>query len=94
MPTRPRPPSGLSQGRPFAEVLRERRMSKGWTQADLIREMQRVARRQGTSLPTAKSLKAMISRWEQGRHKPDRHNRAILCAVLGLDEKTLTVKER
>jgi transcriptional regulator with XRE-family HTH domain len=89
MPTRPRPPSGPSQGRPFGEVLRARRTSKGWTQADLIREMQHVARRQGTPLPTTKSLKAMISRWEQGRHTPDRHNRGLLCKVLELDEKRL-----
>jgi len=83
------PASGASGGCPPAQVLRERRRRLGRTQGDLIRRMQQTAARQGVTLPTPASLKSMISRWEQGQHRPDRQNRKVLAAALGIPESTL-----
>ncbi|MFC0531366.1 hypothetical protein [Phytohabitans kaempferiae] len=54
--------------------------------------MQQAAARQGFTLPKPASLKSMISRWEQGQHLPDRQNRKVLAAALGIDESILDVE--
>jgi transcriptional regulator with XRE-family HTH domain len=65
-------------------VLRGARELRRWSQTQLILELQRVAEAKRLSLPTAESLKAMISRWENGHLVPDEYNRELLCLALGI----------
>jgi hypothetical protein len=77
------PPDITMQSQP-GRVLRHARMRRRWSQQRLIRELQRVARERGLTLPNPESLKAMISRWERGHRVPDQYNRRLLCEALGL----------
>ena len=47
--------------------LQAARKARGWGQQRLITELERAARRRGVTLPGRDSLKAQVSRWENGR---------------------------
>jgi transcriptional regulator with XRE-family HTH domain len=70
-------------------VLRGARELRRWSQTQLIRELQHVAEAKRLSLPTVESLKAMISRWENGHLVPDEYNRELLCLTLGISVSDL-----
>ena len=72
-----------------AVVLRAARQKLGWSQARLGYEMVAEARRRGTPLPSPRSLRSLISRWECGRQAPDSYHRFIVCAALGIDSSEL-----
>ncbi|GII22589.1 hypothetical protein Pme01_21860 [Planosporangium mesophilum] len=69
-------------------VIRRVRRQRGWSQQRLIFEMQRVAPRLGMTVPAPESLKAMLSRWENGHQVPDAYNRRLLAAGLRIPEST------
>jgi transcriptional regulator with XRE-family HTH domain len=73
--------------------IQEARRSRGWSQTRLIAEMERVALRRGTTLPSRETLKSRVSRWENGHAKPDDFYRQLLREALGLDDRELGIAE-
>lgn len=69
--------------------LRAARQQRGWSQSRLIFELDRQARADGVSVPGRDSLRCMISRWENGRIKPDEVYRTLLSQLYGLSETDL-----
>jgi transcriptional regulator with XRE-family HTH domain len=65
-------------------AIRRARRRRGWSQQRVIHEIQVVARAKSMPVATARSLKAMLSRWERDHRLPDRHNQILLCAALGV----------
>ncbi|QGN49243.1 hypothetical protein GKC29_22090 [Micromonospora sp. WMMC415] len=49
-----------------AMPLKELRAARGWTQAKVLVLLEAAAARRKVSLPARASLKAMLSRWENG----------------------------
>jgi transcriptional regulator with XRE-family HTH domain len=69
----------------FGSRLRRERLARGWSQHRLIHAMRAEARRlYGRELPSDRSLKAMISRWENNWRVPDGYNQRMLAATLGM----------
>jgi transcriptional regulator with XRE-family HTH domain len=69
--------------------LQAARKRQGWGQQRLITELGRAAKRRGVMLPGRDSLKAQISRWENGRVQPSELYRALLCEVYQLADDDL-----
>ncbi|GGN37753.1 hypothetical protein GCM10010109_63990 [Actinoplanes campanulatus] len=80
--------SGLSFGR----RLRRLRMRQGWTQLVLAQRMRDIAVDHGGTAELI-SLKAMISKWENGHKEPDEFNRRLLAAALGATVADLGLAE-
>jgi len=70
-------------------LLREARHSRGWSSADLGRELTRASARLAVAVAAESSLRVMISRWENGRATPDPSYRLLLEDVFGLDAEAL-----
>src|SRR3954447_22591240 len=73
--------------------LRAARDERGWSQARLMYELERLASASGLAVPGRESLRIMVSRWENGHVRPDASYRGMLCRIygqgpadLGLDE--------
>jgi transcriptional regulator with XRE-family HTH domain len=81
---RPGQEAGVAETR-----LRAARQQRGWSQSRLIHELDRQARADGVSVPGRDSLRCMISRWENGRIKPDEVYRTLLSQLYGLSETDL-----
>ena len=73
-------PVGWSIG----EWLRYLRRRRGWSQGDLARNMVAVAADFGGTAEL-RSLKPMISKWENNKIEPDQYNRHLLAETLGVD---------
>lgn len=73
----------------MSRLLREARLSRGWSSTDLRRELARAAARMGVAVASDASLRVLISRWENGRATPEGSNRLLLQEVLGLDAEAL-----
>lgn len=69
--------------------IRSARRERGWSQIQLIAELERVAARGGTRLPSRETLKSRVSRWENGRARPDEFYRRLLREAFGLDDREL-----
>lgn len=69
--------------------LQQARAARRWSQARLIRELQATAKRDGTTLPGADSLRGQVSRWENGHVQPEADYRRLLRLVYGLDDAGL-----
>ena len=69
--------------------LQAARTERGWSQARLVHELRRCAAPSGIGLPGDSSLKAQISRWENGRVEPDATYRRLLREIYGLDDAEL-----
>jgi transcriptional regulator with XRE-family HTH domain len=65
---------------PLLKAERERR---GWSQRRLVRELRKVATREGEALPDTEALVSMISRWENGHRNPSVFYRHLLRQVYG-----------
>ncbi|MQS37495.1 hypothetical protein FFZ77_18235 [Streptomyces katsurahamanus] len=65
------------------------RRDRGWSQTRLIRELRRVAARQGRVLPGDTSVKRRIASWENGHGSPDDFYGPLLCEALGLSAAEL-----
>ena len=60
-------------------ALRQARIELGWSQSRLIAELQKQARSLGATLPSAKSLKTQVSRWENGHRTPDAFHQRLFA---------------
>lgn len=69
--------------------IRSARIDRGWSQSQLIGELERVAARRGTRLPSRETMKSRVSRWENGRARPDDFYRPLLREAFGLDDREL-----
>ena len=74
-------------GRERAAVTRSTRLraalkERGWAYSSLIARMRRAAARRGRALPKTESLVTMISRWVNGRERPDPFYQELLCEAL------------
>jgi len=74
----------------FGSRMRRARLERGWSQDRLIQRMRQAAQQVfGQQLPCDRSMKAMVSRWENNWRVPDRYNRRVLAAALGVSETDL-----
>lgn len=69
--------------------IRNAREDRGWSQTRLIGELERIAARRGQALPSRETLKSRVSRWENGRARPDDFYRRLLREAFGLDDAEL-----
>ncbi len=69
--------------------LRNARRARGWSQAQLIHEIETYAARHGLQVATSASLKVYVSEWENGRRPIGPDYATILRAVLGLTDEEL-----
>lgn len=76
----------------FGRRLRRARMRQGWTQLVLAQRMRDAAVDHGGTAELI-SLKAMISKWENGHKEPDEFNRRLLAAALGATVADLGLSE-
>jgi hypothetical protein len=63
--------------------LQAARLELGWTQMQTIRALQQAAADEGVTIATERSLKTMLSRWENGRGGMDELDQRLLCRVYG-----------
>ncbi|MBF5001821.1 helix-turn-helix transcriptional regulator [Nocardia sp. BSTN01] len=69
--------------------IRAARARRGWSQAQLIAALHAHASQQGIALMSPHSLRIALSRWENGRHAPDRLYARLLRQVLGVPSTTV-----
>jgi transcriptional regulator with XRE-family HTH domain len=69
--------------------LRQMRVEAGWSQAQLIAAMRRVARDLKVALPEPESLKTNVRRWENARVAPGPEYRKVLRIVYGVTDDEL-----
>ena len=62
--------------------LQAARHARGWSQARMVWELMRLAKRKEMDVASAVSLKTQLSRWENGHVTPD-YYQALLCELLG-----------
>jgi transcriptional regulator with XRE-family HTH domain len=74
-------------------LLRDARRARGWSQAQLMHALRRQAAEEGLAVPSAESLRIMVSRWENGRIQPDETYRRYLCAAYGTDATSLGLRD-
>ena len=55
----------------MATRLQCAQQERGWSQPQLIMRLVKAAAAEGEQLPSAVSLKSMLSRWENGKAHPD-----------------------
>jgi transcriptional regulator with XRE-family HTH domain len=60
-------------------ALRQARTELGWSQSRVIAELQKQARSLGLTLPSARSLKTELSRWENGHRNPDAFHQRLFA---------------
>lgn len=80
--------------RRYPNRIRQLRQAKPrpWTQDRLIVAIEQAARDLGRPLPTSRrSLKTMVSRWENGHHRITPENRRLLCQALACRDSDLDV---
>jgi len=63
---------------------RQLRVSRGWSQGELLRRLDAAARKAGVGLPGREALKRALSRWENGRCVPSQFYLVLLREVHGL----------
>src|SRR5215218_4990281 len=97
------------RGRPGADTarglamnrLRAAREERGWSQSRLMYELERHAVASGLAVPGRESLRIMLSRWENGRVRPNDSYRRLLSSIhdrtateLGIDDSKLASAAR
>jgi transcriptional regulator with XRE-family HTH domain len=78
--------------RRYPNRIRQLRQAKPrpWSQDRLIVAIEQAARELGRPVPTSRrSLKTMVSRWENGRHRITPENRRLLCRALSCRDSDL-----
>ena len=60
--------------------LQAARHARGWSQARMVWELTRLAKRKGVDTASEASLKTQLSRWENGHVTPD-YYQALLCEL-------------
>jgi transcriptional regulator with XRE-family HTH domain len=66
-----------------ATPLQAVRLEIGWKQTQTIHALQEAARAQGVPIAAGRSLKTMLSRWENGHDRPDALYQRLLCRIYG-----------
>ncbi|MFE4255056.1 helix-turn-helix domain-containing protein [Streptomyces sp. NPDC056910] len=59
--------------------LQAARLTRGWSQAELMDAMEDAAGRLGFELPSRSSLKTQVSMFENGRRPPGPEYQALFC---------------
>lgn len=72
-----------------ATPLQAARLELGWKQTQTVRAMLRAAEEEGITIATERSLKTMLSRWENGHGKLDAVDQRLLCKVYGQSPEQL-----
>ncbi len=62
--------------------IRRLRCGHGWSQPRLVYAIGQAAHALGSVPASDASLKAMVSRWENGHRIPDEYNKNLLCVAL------------
>src|SRR5215213_1901894 len=83
----------LGREESLSALLRNARLSRGWSSARLRQELTRAATRLELPVAGDASLRVLISRWENGHAMPDPVNRLLLQDVFGLDATALGLVE-
>jgi transcriptional regulator with XRE-family HTH domain len=73
----------------LSALLRNARLSRGWSSAQLRQELTRAAVRLELPVAGDASLRVLISRWENGHAMPDPVKRLLLQDAFGLDAESL-----
>ncbi len=71
------------------ERIRHYRKLKGWSHLQMGVQMELVARGHGGTAATREGLRSELSKWENGRVKPEQHNRRLLAETLGVTVEDL-----
>ncbi len=79
---------------PGSTPLRAALEERGWSYTRLIAQMRAVAAGEGKELPKTESLISMISRWANGRERPDKFNQHILSKALAKSAAELGFEDR
>lgn len=66
-----------------ASPLQAARLEIGWKQTQTIYALRQAAEREGVSIAAVRSLKTMLSKWENGHSRPDAVSQRLLCRVYG-----------
>ncbi|WP_370617678.1 helix-turn-helix domain-containing protein [Mumia sp. Pv 4-285] len=69
--------------------MKQARLEAGWSQMQLVGRIKAVGAEAGENLPNAESIKASLSRWENGRRYPSDCYRKILRQIFGKDDVEL-----
>jgi tetratricopeptide (TPR) repeat protein len=72
-----------------ATPLQAARLEIGWKQAQTIRALKQAAADEGVTIASERSLKTMVSRWENGHDVPDPLDQRLLCRVYGQTSEEL-----
>lgn len=62
--------------------LAQARKDRSWSQARLILQLRLAGRAAGITLPEDTTLRVMLSRWENGQHRPSEMYTGLLCDAL------------
>ena len=77
---------------PRPDFWRQMRLSRDWTQKQVINRLEQAAASIGVSLPARESLQVMVSEWERGKRKLSDRDRRLFRIVYDLpEEQTVTV---
>jgi transcriptional regulator with XRE-family HTH domain len=66
-----------------ATPLQAARLELGWKQTQTVRALLGAATAAGVTIATERSLKTMLSRWENGHDAPDAVSQRLLCRIYG-----------
>ncbi len=75
--------------KPTSARLREARISRGWSQPRLVRELRQAATQRGHQLPSDTSVKRRIASWENGHSTPDDFYGPLLCDAFAVSAAEL-----
>src|SRR5688500_14520404 len=85
---------GFSATTQAATPLQTARLEMGWKQAQTIHALRQAASDEGLSIATVRSLKTMLSRWENGHDCPDAVSQRLLCRIYGKSSDDLGFSRR
>lgn len=78
---------------PRRDYWRQQRLSRGWTQTQVITRLQHLAAHHGHTIPDRDSLQIMVSRWETGRTGMSPHYQRLFHRLYDLPtEQATTVR--
>jgi hypothetical protein len=69
---------------PARDYWRQMRLSRGWTQTEVMARLETAAASEGITLPYRDSLQIQVSRWETGKNGMSAHYRRLFVKVYDL----------
>ena len=70
-------------------AVRQARLDRGLSQAQVIEGLTRIARRRGIALSSPESIRSRLSAWENGRATPDSVYASLLRTLYGRTDAEL-----